>query len=316
MSKIFAVFGATGQQGGSIVTHILNDSSLSKEYTIRAITRDLTSPQSQLLSSKVEVVIGDATNTSSLEKALKGVHTVFAMTTPSFGAGAFEIEVESGKHIADAAVKMGVQYLIFSTLPAVTQLSHGKFTKVTPFDAKAAIETYIRTLPLKSSFYSPGSFMQNFQAQGFLAPKLSTEGNGTYVMTRNVSPLTKMPLIDAVADTGKFIATILNNWEKYEGKIFAAAEALYTMHEIVDILSRFTGKRIVYQQVSTDEFKKELEFLPGGLVDIFCEAFVFGDEFGYWGKESEEQVAWAVENVEGKLVGFEEYLEKYPLVLA
>jgi uncharacterized protein YbjT (DUF2867 family) len=45
MSKILAVFGATGQQGNSIIIHVLNDAVLSQAYSIRAITRDVNSPQ-------------------------------------------------------------------------------------------------------------------------------------------------------------------------------------------------------------------------------------------------------------------------------
>lgn len=40
MSKILTVFGASGNQGGSVVRAVLADSELSKEFRIRAITRD------------------------------------------------------------------------------------------------------------------------------------------------------------------------------------------------------------------------------------------------------------------------------------
>jgi uncharacterized protein YbjT (DUF2867 family) len=313
MSKILAVFGATGQQGGSIVTYVLNDPELSKEYTIRAITRNPTSPAATQLASKVEVVTGDVLDRSSLEKALTGVHTVFAMTTPTFDPSGFETEYESGKRIADVAVEKGVEYLIFSTLPSVSQLSNGKFTKVTPFDAKAKAEQYIRGLAIKSAFFSPGSYMENFQAQGFLAPQQSPDGS--YVMTRNVGPKTTMPLINAVEDTGKFIGAILASPSTYEGKTFVGATALYTMEEIVMIMSKATGKKVVYKQVSTEEFKKSLEFLPANLVDIFTEAFVFGEEFEYWGPVTRDMIAWSAENARGRLSTFEEYLEAHPLVL-
>lgn len=40
MSKILTVFGASGNQGGSVVRTVLADPQLSKEFKIRAITRD------------------------------------------------------------------------------------------------------------------------------------------------------------------------------------------------------------------------------------------------------------------------------------
>lgn len=57
MSKILAVFGATGIQGGSVVRAILNDHTLSSEFKIRAITRDASKQAAQELAAKgVEIV--------------------------------------------------------------------------------------------------------------------------------------------------------------------------------------------------------------------------------------------------------------------
>ena len=200
MSKILAVFGATGQQGGSVINYVLNDPELSQRYKIRAITRDPNTEKAKQL--KVEVVQGDVLNRASLKTALTGVHTVFAMTTPCFGPNGLEVEYNSGKTIADVAIEEGAEYIIFSTLPSARDISGGKYTKVTPFDAKAKAEQYIRGLDIKSAFYSPGYFIENFQAQTFLAPRQAP--NGTWVMARHTSPKTKLPFIDAVGDTGKF----------------------------------------------------------------------------------------------------------------
>lgn len=57
MSKLITVFGATGNQGGSVIKHILEDSQLSKEYKIRGITRDTSKKSAQdLIKQGVEVV--------------------------------------------------------------------------------------------------------------------------------------------------------------------------------------------------------------------------------------------------------------------
>lgn len=57
MSKIITVFGATGNQGGSVVQNILADSVLSKEFKIRGVTRDVNKPNAQKLTSMgVEMV--------------------------------------------------------------------------------------------------------------------------------------------------------------------------------------------------------------------------------------------------------------------
>lgn len=57
MSKLITVFGATGNQGGSVVEAILADPQLSKEFKIRGITRDTTKKSAQDLAKRgVEVV--------------------------------------------------------------------------------------------------------------------------------------------------------------------------------------------------------------------------------------------------------------------
>jgi len=308
MPKLLVIFGATGQQGGSVLSHVLNDPVLSKLYTIRAITRDTSSPSAQALAAKnIEVVQADLESPSSLSSALKGAHTIFALTSPTFGPDAKAPEVTQGKALVDAAVQEKVHYFIFSTLPSITTLSGGKYTGVHGFDAKAEVEAYIRTLPIKSAFFAPGSFMQNFQ--NFMKPR--PDGNGGFVLARHVSPQTKLPLIDTVGDAGKYVGTILADPEKYEGKVFCAATKLYSMEEIARIVGEAEGKKVEYKQVSVEVFKQYLP--PWG--DYLVQMMLYQQDFGYYGPQTEELVAWAVENARGKLHTFKEYLAEQPLDL-
>ena len=78
------VFGATGQQGGSVIDWVINHPELSKEFKIRAITRDATKPAALALKQKgVEVVEADVEDKKSLQPALEGAHTIFAATVTS-----------------------------------------------------------------------------------------------------------------------------------------------------------------------------------------------------------------------------------------
>ena len=311
MSKILAVFGATGVQGGSLISHVLNDPELSQMYRIRAITRDINSDKAKQLKEKTEVVQADISQQASLEIALAGVHTIFAMTVPSFGPDGLEVEYNSGKMIADVAVQKGAHYLIFSTLPGVNDISGGKYRHVTPFDAKAKVERYIRDLPIKSAFISLGFFMQNLHTQPFLGPQPASDG--TWVLSRHIPSNNRIPFIDAVKDTGKVVGSILAEPDKYEGKTFCAAAALYSLEELAAQMSRATGKTIVYKQVTLEEFKSSLPFAP----DLFADGFSFQHEFGgYWGPDSNTLVTWAAENVRGRLSTLEEYLGAHPLQLA
>lgn len=324
MSKILAVFGATGRQGSSVVNHVLNDPELSTQFKIRAVTRDVNSEKSKRLLSQgnMEVVQGDTLNRASLETALTGVHTVFIMTTrpldPSVALDpqiALDIELNTAKMIADVAVEKGAEYIIFSTLPPVRDISGGKVTAMTFFDAKAKAEQYIRGLPIKSAFVCLGAFMENLNSQPFLAPRRDPSSPDTWILARHVSSKTQIPYIDAGGDTGKFVGAILAEPDKYEGITFCAAEKLYTLEELVAILSEATGKTVLYKRISREEFKESLNMIPEYFAEIMVEALDVGEQFGYFGKGGEERVAWARENARGKLASLEDFLERHPLVL-
>lgn len=55
--KIITVFGATGQQGGSVADVFLNDLKLTDEWSVRAVTRDITKQSAKkLVAQGAEVV--------------------------------------------------------------------------------------------------------------------------------------------------------------------------------------------------------------------------------------------------------------------
>jgi uncharacterized protein YbjT (DUF2867 family) len=309
--KILVVFGATGQQGSSVINAVLADPSLSQQFTIRAITRSVSSDKAKQLAAKhrdIELVAGDATDTASLTTALANAHTVFAMTTlpPDLSTtDDYTFQLNTAKAIADVAVTQNVSLLIFSTLPDVRAISGGKFTRVSSFDAKAAAEAYIRSLSakgLKSVFLSLGSFMENLlDTQSGLGPILNHK-TGEYVLARNQPASTEYPLFTAVEDTGKFVAAVLANPDRFVGgKPLCAAEGMYSLEEIVKALSKVTGKTVVYKQISGEEFRRERlpsPPWPPALVDMFVEYFEYVSEFGYFGKDTEEEIKWAKEQVE------------------
>jgi hypothetical protein len=85
MSKIFTIFGATGNQGGSVLRAVLAHPTLSKTYKLRAVTRDVNKPSSTALAAKgVEVVAADMNDASSIKKAVEGSSVVFGVTNCKF----------------------------------------------------------------------------------------------------------------------------------------------------------------------------------------------------------------------------------------
>ncbi|KAI8710997.1 Hscarg dehydrogenase [Fusarium sp. LHS14.1] len=309
MLQILAAFGAIGQQRGSVIDHVLRDAGLPQQYRIRAVTRDPSSEKAKGLKAKnIEVIQGDVFDLASLGKALEGVHTVFLVATPSSNIDAVA-EVEAARNVPDISLERGVHYLIFSTLPSPSTLSGGKYTKIAMFDAKARAEDYIRNLPIKSAFYSPGSFMQNYIS--FAAPRKASDGSNAFVMAFHCSPKTRIPLIDAASDTGKFVEHILANPEEYEGKTVYGAGRTYSLEEMAAIFSKVTKEDVVYSQLSVEEFKASLPFDA----DIITEAYGYYQDFGYYGKDTEALVAAVDKNTSERLTTFEQFLVKQNFTL-
>ena len=50
--KIFVVFGATGNQGGSVIKSVLGDSKASQEFKLRGITRNPNAPKAKALADQ------------------------------------------------------------------------------------------------------------------------------------------------------------------------------------------------------------------------------------------------------------------------
>lgn len=148
---------------------------------------------------------------SSVAAAVAGSHTVFLVTN-FWETRSLETEVSQGRNVADAARDAGVAHLIFSSLLDVSELTGGRLRNVPHFDAKAAVERYIRSITEASvaeeaegkkglgncSFVLPGYFMSN------LPDMLKLRDDGVYTLAYPFGAKTKIPLIDPAEDMGAF----------------------------------------------------------------------------------------------------------------
>lgn len=140
--KLLTVFGATGNQGGSVISAILSCSRLSSKFALRAITRDPSKPNAQSLAEKgVELTKADLNDPSSIASAIRGSYGVFAVTN-YWETTSKETEVSQGKNIVNACKEEGVKHLVWSCLPHVTELTGGELSKVEHFDGKAEVAEY------------------------------------------------------------------------------------------------------------------------------------------------------------------------------
>ncbi|KAJ8117686.1 hypothetical protein OPT61_g1172 [Boeremia exigua] len=297
-SKLITVFGATGNQGGSVIKHILADSTLSQTFKIRGITRDVSKPAAQALTDKgVEMKTADLSDKASVTAALQGSDTVFLVTN-YWESAKYEVEFGQGKNVADAAKELGVQHLIFSSLLHVGKLTNGRLSHVPHFEAKSDIEEYIKKIGVPASFYLPGYFMSNFGQ----SVKKSEDGSLSFALP--VSNNAKFPLVDIAEDTGKFVKAMIKNRDATLGKQILGSENYYTPEQIRSTLEKTTGKKTNYTQIAAEQY---MSYLPSFMAEEMLENHLFIEEPGYFnGMELKE----SHDILEDKLVTWEEFIKK------
>lgn len=154
------VFGATGQQGGSVARALLH-----RGWQVRALVRDPFSAGAAALAARgAELVVGTFEDRAAMRSAMAGVDGVFSVQPSSPGGTVTdEQEVRYGITIADLAVECGVKHLVYSSGSATGETPTG----VAHYDTKAEIERHIRRLPLAATIVRPATFMELLVMPGF-----------------------------------------------------------------------------------------------------------------------------------------------------
>ena len=230
-TKPILVIGATGQQGGAVARALL-----AKGQKVRVMTRHLEKAAS-LAQAGAEIVQGDLTNQVNLQMALRGVHGVFAMSTP-FEAG-MEAEVRQGIMLADAAKQAGIAHYVYTSVGS----AHRK-TGIPHFDSKWTVEQHIRQIGLPVTILRPVWFMENFTT--FAKP--SAEG----ALMLPMKPARKLAMV-ALKDIGEFGAAAFLRPNDFLGQAIDLAGDELTMPETAALLTKAMGRPIRFQEFQMDQ---------------------------------------------------------------
>ena len=230
-TKLILVTGATGQQGGAVARSLLRQGQ-----KVRVLTRN-PDKAAALAKAGAEVVTGDLTNTADLHAALRGVHGVFAMSTP-FEAG-MDSEVKQGTMLADATKQAGVAQYVYTSV-----VSADRNTGIPHFETKWQVEQRIREIGLPATVLRPVWFMENFST--FFPPS----AEGTLMLP--LRPDTKLQMI-ALKDIGEFGAAPFLHPKEFIGQAIDLAGDTLTMPEVAAQLSRTKGRPIRFQQMPDDQ---------------------------------------------------------------
>ena len=305
MSKLLTVVGATGQQGGSVISWVSSHPRLSKEFKIRALTRN---PAKANFASDIEVRQADLNDVESLKQAFQGSDTVFGVTN-YWEQCDKEYEKQQGINIADAAIAVGVRHLIWSGSTNVAKYSNGQIKDCEYFDNKAEVMEYIDSKKPKNmivSYPTPAVFMQTT-----INLEIKRQDDGCLIWPKPWDlQKTRVPLIDAW-DSGGFVVGIMAaEPQDVDGlKVLGTGEWL-SPEKILKDLSEVIGEEVRFVEVTDEQFIKALpkEYpAPAALTANMT----WMREYGYFGPGAEEKQRESSKFMEGMHVKtWKEFLQQ------
>lgn len=256
-SKIIAIFGATGAQGGGLARAILRDNN--SEFAVRAITRDPASDKAkELLKMGAEVVVANVDDPESMNKALDGVYGAYFVT---FYWAHFspEKEIAEAKMMADAAKKAGLKHVIWSTLEDTRNwipLSDdrmptlmGKY-KVPHFDGKGESDHFFTDAGVPTTFLLPSFYWENLIYFGS-GPKRGTDGKLAITFPMGDKKLSSI----ASEDIGKCAYGIFKKGLSMVGKRIGVAGGEPTCQQMAESLTKALGEEVVYNEVTPETYR-------------------------------------------------------------
>jgi uncharacterized protein YbjT (DUF2867 family) len=255
--KIISVIGSTGAQGGGLARAILADKN--GEYGVRAVTRKPGSEAANALErAGAEVVQADLDDVDSLRHAFEGAYGA-AFVTNYWEHFSGEKEIAQAANMAKAAKQSGLKHVIWSTLEDVRKfypLSDARMPtidgkwKVPHFDAKGESDHFFTESGVPTTFLMASFYWENFIYFG-AGPKPGPDG--TLALTFNMGG-EKMDGIGA-EDIGKCAYGIFTRGAALGGKYIGISGGKLTMDEYASAMTKALGQKVVYNQVSDDQYR-------------------------------------------------------------
>jgi uncharacterized protein YbjT (DUF2867 family) len=236
-TRTFLITGATGKQGGAVITALLGSPSI-KKYNILALTRNASSTSALSLASKypqITLVEGDITKLEPVFKEHKNIDSIFLVTVPPPMSKI--PEEDQAYPLIDAALKNGVGHLVFTSVdrggPGVSEKTP---TTIAHFKNKHLIEEYLigksEGTAMAWTILRPVAFMDNLTPNFFGKVFASMWGS-----------VGQKPLqLISVHDIGVFGAKALEEPEAYKGRAITLAGDELTLEQGKEVFKTVVGK--------------------------------------------------------------------------
>ncbi|KAI1656401.1 nucleoside-diphosphate-sugar epimerase family protein [Daldinia decipiens] len=242
MSRAVLITGATGKQGGAVVSALLKANT---DFEILALTRDAQSASAQRLaqkSPKIKLVTGDMDTPENIfrnarEIAKTPIWGVFSVQVAIGGGANVRREEAQGKALIDASLKNGVKHMVYSSVDRGGAKSDNDPTDVPHFSSKYNIEKHLlektKGGEMDWTILRPVAFFENL-VPGFLGKVFSTSWKITLEKDQ------KLQLV-ATSDIGFFAAEAFRNPEQWKGKKLSLAGDELTYDQFTTVFKQKTG---------------------------------------------------------------------------
>jgi len=256
-TKIIAVSGSTGSQGGGLVRAIQADKKGG--FRARALTRNPKSDKAKALKKLgAEVVAVDIDDPKTIRKAFDGAHGAYCVTFywEHFSP---EKELAEAKAMADAAKAAGLGHVIWSTLEDTRRwvpLDDDRMPtlmenyKVPHFDAKGEACGFFSEAGVPTTFLLTSFYWDNFINFG-MGPKRGPDGKLAITLPMGDKKLSGI----ACEDIGRCAYGIFKRGDEFIGKTVGIAGGHLTGSEMAAALGKALGEEVVYNSISPDEYR-------------------------------------------------------------
>jgi len=250
--RLIAVFGATGNQGGSVTKLLLQ---YPKEYKVRCLTRDPESQAAKALAELgAEVVQADLTVFSTLPAALEGCWGVFGVT--NFYDAKIKndpgSEENQGKALVKASLEAGVQCFVWSTLPSSAAISGGTLVSRI-YEGKYHVDAYIKEVGMPACFLYTGNFYENMVLRQHVT--YDKEADKLEFHQPIIKEDTKLAMLYVQKDLSAVTKAVFDHWDTKKDELnhqyLYVANARIAPREIIACIKRVTGKDCPYRVIPT-----------------------------------------------------------------
>jgi uncharacterized protein YbjT (DUF2867 family) len=241
------VTGATGRIGRSVVD-LLTDAGVP----VRALVRR--SESAATLPTNVETVSGDLTIPESLDAALQGISTVFLVWTAAPETAAAVID----------RLAAHAQRVVFLSAPHRTP--HPFFQQPNPMAALfAEIERLITAAGLESTIIRPGMFASN----ALFWWTAAIRGDGVVRWPYGAAETAPVDDRDVAAVVARTLYTDGHAGGDY---VLTGPESL-SQRKQVSIIGDVLGRPITFEELSPDDFRREVPVISRPAVDMLLAAW-------------------------------------------